>query len=124
MATKSGRGDIATTGDSLKLRDLNSTANKKPVNVRADDNDTEVVLTTPKDSSITSMDDGLVGSDDEGKKIDELVGVKATQTFENKTFDLTENTLLGTLAEFDTALEDDDFAAINAEQTLYNKTLV
>jgi len=124
MATKSGRGDIATTGDSLKLRDLNSTTNQKPVNVRADDNDTEVVLTTPKDSSITSMDDGLVGTEDEGKKIDELVGVKATQTFENKTFDLTENTLLGTLAEFDTALEDDDFAAINAEQTLYNKTLV
>lgn len=123
MATKSGRGDIATTGDSLKLRDLSLGANEKSVEVRANDNDEEVILSSPSDLAIQTMDT-VVGGDDDGKRTDEIVSAKATQTIENKTFDLTDNTLLGTLAEFDTALEDDDFVAINAEQTVYNKTLV
>jgi hypothetical protein len=122
MSTTRGRGDYITTGNKLKLRDGSAADNEKPVAIQVGDNNQEVILKSPSDTAISSMSDGE--GDDVGKKVDELVGVKAAQTFENKTFDLTENTLLGTLAEFDAALEDDDFAAINAEQTLYNKTLV
>jgi hypothetical protein len=41
-----------------------------------------------------------------------IVGTSDTQTLTNKTLDLTDNTLTGTLAEFNTALSDDNFAGI------------
>jgi len=44
-------------------------------------------------------------------------------TFSNKTFDLTDNTLTGTLAEFNTALSDDDFVSLTGSETLTNKSL-
>jgi hypothetical protein len=46
-----------------------------------------------------------------------------TDTLTNKTIDLTSNTLQGTIAEFNTALEDADFATIAGTETLTNKTL-
>ena len=47
----------------------------------------------------------------------------ATATFTNKTFDLTDNTLTGTLSEFNTALDGADFASLAGSETLTNKTL-
>lgn len=41
----------------------------------------------------------------------------------NKTIDLTGNTISGTLAEFNTALSDDDFVSLTGTETLTNKTL-
>jgi hypothetical protein len=46
-----------------------------------------------------------------------------TQTLTNKTFDLTSNTLQGTISEFNTALEDADFATLAGTETLTNKTI-
>ena len=46
-----------------------------------------------------------------------------TLTFTNKTFNLTNNTLTGTLAEFNTALSDQDFATLAGTETLTNKTV-
>ena len=46
-----------------------------------------------------------------------------TQTLTNKTVNLTSNTLTGTIAEFNTALSDADFATTTTTQTLTNKTL-
>jgi hypothetical protein len=46
-----------------------------------------------------------------------------TDTLTNKTIDLTSNTLQGTIAEFNTALEDADFATLAGTETLTNKTL-
>jgi hypothetical protein len=46
-----------------------------------------------------------------------------TVTFSNKTINLTSNTLTGTLAQFNTALSDGDFATLTGTQTLTNKTL-
>ena len=40
---------------------------------------------------------------------EQLLGLTATQTLTNKTFDLTDNTLTGTKAEFDTACSDGNF---------------
>ena len=45
----------------------------------------------------------------------------ATQTLTNKSIDLTDNTLTGTLAELSTAISDDTVAGIAASQTLTNK---
>lgn len=52
-----------------------------------------------------------------------LVHRTGTQTLLNKTFNLTNNTLSGTLGQFNAALSGDDFVGLNASQTLTNKTL-
>ena len=174
MSTYRYRGDLRTTGDQLRLRDQGTNPNKKPIEVRADDNDTEVVLKSPSDASISTMDDGA--GDDVGKKLDTIATLKATQelenktfispkindvagdntytvvpseltadvnitlpaleaddeytfnlhaqTLENKTFNLVDNFLSGTLAQFNASLLDDSFAGLSAEQTLNNKSLV
>ena len=54
---------------------------------------------------------------------DTLVGKATTDTFTNKSVSLATNTLTGTLAEFNTALSDADFATIAGAETLTNKTL-
>jgi hypothetical protein len=46
-----------------------------------------------------------------------------TQTLTNKTVNLTSNTLTGTIAQFNTALSDADFATLAGTETLTNKTL-
>lgn len=45
-------------------------------------------------------------------------------TLTNKTIDLTDNTVTGTTAEFNTALSDNDFATLAGAETLSNKTIV
>ena len=47
----------------------------------------------------------------------------ATATFTNKTFDLTDNTLSGTLSEFNSALSGDDFVSLTGSETLTNKSM-
>jgi len=46
-----------------------------------------------------------------------------TQTLTNKSIDLDANTLTGTLAEFNSALQSESFAGLAATQTLTNKTI-
>ena len=47
----------------------------------------------------------------------------STQTLTNKTIDLGDNTLTGTTAEFNSALQDGSFATLAGTETLTNKTL-
>jgi hypothetical protein len=54
---------------------------------------------------------------------DEFTFNAHTQTLTNKTFDLTDNTLTGTTAEFNTALSGDDFATLTNSVSLTNKTI-
>lgn len=54
---------------------------------------------------------------------DTLVGRATTDTLTNKTIGLTTNTLTGTVAQFNTALSDGDFATLAGSETLTNKTL-
>lgn len=51
------------------------------------------------------------------------MGALTALTLENKTIDLADNTLTGTLAEFNTACSDADFASIAGAETFTNKTL-
>jgi len=46
-----------------------------------------------------------------------------THTLTNKSIDLTDNTLTGTTAEFNTALTDNDFATLAGTEALTNKTI-
>jgi hypothetical protein len=52
-----------------------------------------------------------------------LVHRTGTQTLLNKTLNLTNNTIIGTLGQFNASLTGDDFVGLNASQTLTNKTL-
>lgn len=49
--------------------------------------------------------------------------LNTAQTVTNKTFNLSNNTLTGTTAQFNTALSDGDFATLAGVETLTNKTL-
>ncbi len=56
---------------------------------------------------------------------DTLVGKATTDTFTNKTFDLggTGNSLTGSLAEFNSALQSESFVSLTGSETLTNKSL-
>ena len=52
-----------------------------------------------------------------------LTGLTASGTITNKTINLTNNTLTGTIAQFNAALSDGDFASLAGSETLTNKTI-
>ena len=54
---------------------------------------------------------------------DTLVGKATTDTFTNKSIDLETNTLTGSLAEFNSALQSNSFVSLTGSETLTNKTL-
>ena len=53
---------------------------------------------------------------------DTLIGKATTDTLTNKSVDLGNNTLTGSLAEFNSALQSDSFATLTGSDTLTNKT--
>jgi len=54
---------------------------------------------------------------------DTLVGKATTDTFTNKSIDLGTNTVTGSVAEFNAALQSESFATLTGTETLTNKTL-
>jgi hypothetical protein len=79
----------------------------------ANDNETTIAVTDPTaDRTITFPD--ATGT---------VVLKDTTDTLTNKSVSLTTNTITGTLAEFNTALSDADFATLAGSETLTNKTL-
>jgi hypothetical protein len=54
---------------------------------------------------------------------DTLVAKNTTDTFTNKTINLTDNTLSGTIAEFNAALTNNDFATLAGTETFTSKTI-
>lgn len=55
---------------------------------------------------------------------DTVVRTTGSQTISGKTIDLANNTLIGTVSQFNAALSDDNFATISGAETLANKTLL
>ena len=54
---------------------------------------------------------------------DTLVGKATTDTLTNKSIDLANNTITGSLAEFNSALQSESFVSLTGSETLTNKTL-
>ena len=79
---------------------------------------TNKTLTSPVISSITNT-----GTLTLPTSTDTLVGRATTDTLTNKSIDLTNNTLTGTTAQFNTALSDGSFATLAGTETLSSKTL-
>ena len=79
----------------------------------ADNYETTLAFTDPTADRVLTMPNAT----------DTLVGRATTDTFTNKTVDLGSNTLTGSLAEFNTALQSVSFVSLTGSETLTNKTL-
>ena len=79
----------------------------------ANDFETTLTVTDPTADRTLTLPDAT----------DTLVGRATTDTLTNKSISLTTNTLTGTVAEFNTALSDDNFVTLTGSETLTNKTL-
>ena len=79
---------------------------------RADAHETTWAFTDPTGDRVISIPNAT----------DTLIGKATTDTLTNKTFDLDANTLTGSLAEFNSALQGDSFATLADTLTLTNKT--
>ena len=79
---------------------------------------TNKTLTTPVISSISNT-----GTLTLPTSTDTLVGRATTDTLTNKSISLASNTVSGTLAQFNTAVTDADFASLAGTETLTNKSI-
>ena len=113
--------DLTVTGD-LTVQGTTTTVNSTEIQVQnslkfegSTSNDYETTLTVSNptaDRTVTIQN-----------ATHTLVGRTTTDTLTNKSVDLTDNTLTGTSAEFNTAMSDDDFVTLTGSETLTNKTL-
>ena len=113
--------DLTVTGD-LTVQGTTTTVNSTEIQVQntlkfegSTSNDFETTLTVvdpTADRTITIPN-----------ATDTLLGRATTDTLTNKSVDLTNNTLSGTLTEFNTALSGDNFVSLTGAETLTNKTL-
>jgi len=78
----------------------------------ADNHETTWAFTDPTTDRTISIPDAT----------DTLIGKATTDTLTNKTFDLDVNTLTGSLAEFNAALQGDSFGTLTDSLTFTNKT--
>ena len=101
LATPAITGDSTTTGNIIFE------------GATADDFETTLTVTDPTADRTITLPNAT----------DTLVGKATTDTLTNKTVNLSNNTLSGTTAQFNTALSDDDFATLTNSVTLTNKTL-
>jgi hypothetical protein len=79
----------------------------------ANDNETTLQVTDPTADRTITLPDAT----------GQVVLRDTTDTLTNKSVSLTTNTITGTIAEFNTALTDQDFATLAGTETLTNKTL-
>lgn len=116
----------------------NATANGGGISLKGD---TDKLFTWSLSDSAWSSSENIVIPSDKTYKIDgnivlsssqvlgkslpsgEVVGTNDSQILSNKSIDLTDNTLSGTVAEFNAALSDDNFVTLTGSETLSNKTL-
>lgn len=131
-------GTVVTTGDTGTVTstmitdgtivdgDINASANIAVSKLAAN---TISGVTLGNNLNSLTIGTGLSGTSYNGSApvtiaIDSTVATTSgTQTLTNKTVSLANNTLTGTLAEFNTALSGADFASLAGAETLTNKTL-
>ena len=113
--------DLTVTGD-LTVQGTTTTVNSTEIQVQnslkfegSTSNDYETTLTVSNptaDRTVTIQN-----------ATHTLVGRDTTDTLTNKSIDLDSNTISGSLAEFNTAMQGDSFVSLTGTETLTNKTL-
>ena len=113
--------DLTVTGD-LTVQGTTTTVNSTEIQVQntlkfegSTSNDFETTLTVadPTADRIVTIQNAT----------HTLVGRDTTDTLTNKSIDLDSNTISGSLAEFNTAMQGDSFVSLTGTETLTNKTL-
>jgi len=102
----------ANTASTIVVRDANNNINLTSLTVSGSSSGTTIVQAENNASGTLTLP----------SVTDTLVGKTTTDSFSNKTINLANNTLTGTIAQFNTALSDADFATIAGTETLSNKT--
>ena len=124
--THGGLGASLSLGTAGQVLKVNSSANalefgvvEAIVNIY---NATDLTSNTLVASDLLLISDGGTEGRVTLSQVDTLFS-GTSKTLTNKSIDLDSNTLTGTLAEFNSALQSDSFVGLAASQTLTNKTL-
>tara|TARA_B100001057_G_scaffold102008_2_gene99166 strand:+ start:25528 stop:29043 length:3516 start_codon:yes stop_codon:yes gene_type:complete len=111
-----------TTLASLTDTTINSTVTGTFIQIQSEGGN--FVGATPIDSdTLAGASSTSIHSGESLKAYIDTQDASGTITFTNKSIDLDSNTLSGTLAEFNTALQGDSFVSLTGSETLTNKTL-
>ena len=115
---ESGNVGIGSTIPSQKL-DVNGSIKASQFNSTVSSPSPPFIVNSSE--TVSNLSAGLLG----GKlpPSGDIVGTTDTQILANKTLNLSNNTLSGTVAQFNTALSDDNFVTLTGSETLTNKTL-
>ena len=124
--THGGLGASLSLGTAGQVLKVNSSANalefgvvEAIVNI---DNASDLTSNTLVASDLLLISDGGTEGRVTLSQLDTLFS-GTSKTLTNKSIDLDSNTITGTLAEFNSALQSDSFVGLAASQTLTNKTL-
>ena len=124
--THGGLGASLSLGTAGQVLKVNSSANalefgvvEAIVNI---DNASDLTSNTLVASDLLLLSDGGTEGRVTLSQVDTLFS-GTSKTLTNKSIDLDSNTITGTLAEFNSALQSDSFVGLAASQTLTNKTL-
>ena len=102
-----------TGGGAGTFSTVNITSNIVFEGATADDYETTLAVTDPTADRTWTLPNAT----------DTAVGKATTDTLTNKSIDLGTNTLTGSLAEFNAALQSESFVSLTGSETLTNKTL-
>jgi len=126
LASVSASDDTLASAKAIKAYVDSQVANQMTTITIADDSSTTSTI-TESDTLQFLGGTGIsstVSGDSVTFAIDNTVTTNSgTQTLTNKTIDLGNNTLTGTTAEFNSALQDGSFATLAGTETLTNKTI-
>ena len=122
-------GDFATLDNTVALtnKNLNSATNTFPTISIRDDSSSAISIALGGTLKLKS-NDGITTTVSQGDTItisldSNILTETSTDTLTNKSISLATNTITGTIAQFNTAVSDADFATLAGTETLTNKTI-
>ena len=119
-------GTVITTGNISDITGLSNSQLSNPSFTLTDDSSTTTTISLGETLKVvggSGVDTSISGDTLTIALESSIVTETSTDTLTNKSISLSTNTITGTLAEFNTALSDADFATLAGSETLTNKTL-